>query len=104
MEYVVIQSTKTIWVTPGLQYEDVTDYDSHAPNRLRVNSQWQHCSYLLKAGINDCPPSILEWKSIKKLQELRVITVDSKRVDITETPEQRKKRVAIERIAIEKTA
>lgn len=73
--YVQISSTKTIQVTCGLQFEDVTNKDAHVPDRLRVLPKWG--AILIKKGVGIYPAEILEWKTVKAMIEAKIFTVDN---------------------------
>lgn len=74
--YVQISSTKTIQVTCGLQFQDVTNKDAHVPDRLRVLEKWSGFTILVRKGAYDYPIEILEWPTVKSLIEAKIFTVD----------------------------
>lgn len=73
--YVQISSTKTIQVTCGLQFEDVTNADAHIPDRLRVLPKWG--CILVRKGAGTYPSEILEWPTVKAMIENKIFTVDT---------------------------
>lgn len=80
--YVRISSTKTIRVTCGLQFEDVTNKDAHIPDRLRVLEKWSgFCILITKGEPKTYPSEILEWPTVKSLIDAKVLTVDNSNVD-----------------------
>ena len=95
--YVKIQSSITVRVTSGLQYQDFTKKDSDIPNRLKIAPKWQDCTCLIKQGQNIYPSEIVEWATVKTLQENKVLTigefVDSK--DVSEETVQLKKEISL---------
>lgn len=80
--YVQISSTKTIQVTCGLQFEDVTNADAHVPDRLRVLPKWG--CILIKKGAFDYPIEILEWPTVKALIASKVFTIGAESADTTD--------------------
>lgn len=74
-EFIRIQSTKTITVTPGLQYEDYTNYDSDIPNRLKVSASWPKASIQIREGVDLYPAVIREWDSVKALVNAGIFTI-----------------------------
>lgn len=73
--YVSINATRSIRVTCGLQYEDVTNKDAHVPDRLRVLEKWSKYAILLKRGQHDYPAEIVEWPTVKALAAQKIITI-----------------------------
>ena len=94
--FVRIQSNKTIVVSPGLQSVNVTNKDAHVENRLKVNAMWQNASVKIMNGSGYYPACIKNWNSVKKLQELDILTVGAE----TDTIEDEAMRTVAE--AIEK--
>ena len=74
-DYVRIQSTTTIHVTPGLQYRDVTNPDAHVPDRLKVRPTWAKCVICITAGVGIYPSEIIEWDSVKALAKCNILTI-----------------------------
>ena len=74
-DYVKIQSTTTIHVTPGLQYRDVTNPDAHVPDRLKVHPTWAKCVICITAGVGIYPSEIVEWDSVKALAKCNILTI-----------------------------
>lgn len=73
--YVRVQSSMTIRVTSGLQYQDFTKKDSDIPNRMKVAPRWQDCMCLIKQGQHVYPAEIVEWNSVKALQQNGILTI-----------------------------
>jgi len=74
-EYVYIQSSISIVVTAGLQYDNVTNPDAHVPDRLKVNPLWPKLRMMLKKGQHIYPSLITEWASVKALEKDGIITI-----------------------------
>lgn len=74
-DYVEISSTKTIMVTCGLQYEDVTNKDAHIPDRLKVLEKWSKFNILIREGKGVYPSAILEWQTVKALEKDGILTI-----------------------------
>lgn len=74
-EYVYIQSTMTIVVTPGLQNENVTNPDAHVPDRLRINPLWPKMRIMIKEGRHIYPKMIKDWPVVKNLIKDNILTV-----------------------------
>jgi len=94
--YVQISSTKTIQVTCGLQFMDVTNPDAHVPDRLRVLEKWSNSIILVKKGAHDYPVEILEWPTVKALVEAKVFTVGEEKDTTTEDSAEKMKEVVKE--------
>lgn len=75
MKTVRIQSSKTITVTSGLQYEDVTNKDARIDNQLRVSPEWPKYSVQILEGVHDYPAEIANWKTVKALVEAGIMTI-----------------------------
>ena len=73
--YVKIQSSMTIRVASGHQYQDFTKKDSDIPNRLKVAPKWQDCMCLIKQGQHVYPAEIADWHSVKALQSNGTLTI-----------------------------
>lgn len=73
--YVKIQSSVTINVTPGLQNQDVTNADAHIPDRLKVNAVWPKLIVLIKAGQHWYPAEIAQWPSVIALVNAKLATI-----------------------------
>lgn len=74
-EFVIIQSSKNINVTAGLQHEDVTNPDAHIPDRLKVNPLWPKLTCFIKQGVGTYPSYITEWLTVKALVKDKVLTI-----------------------------
>lgn len=74
-ELVTIQSSRTIRVTSGLQYDDVTNPDAHIPDRLKVKPNWAKKMYIIKEGKYDYPAEIAEWNTVKALERDGILTI-----------------------------
>ena len=74
-EFVRIQSSTTIHVTPGLQYKEVTNPDAHVPDRLRVMPMWAGHVICIKSGVGVYPAEITKWDSVKALAKCGVLTI-----------------------------
>lgn len=98
-EFIRIQSKIDINVTPGLQYDDHTNYDSDLPNRLKVSPSWPKAIVHIKAGVDIYPGEIREWETIKALEKSGVITVGD---SIEEPSEEKTKEATSLRAAMEK--
>lgn len=85
-EYVYIQSTKSIRVTAGLQYENYTNPKELTPDRLKVGSVWNKMAILIKAGKHVYPSLICDWPTVKALSEQGVFTIGAY-VDNPDDPE-----------------
>lgn len=73
--YVRIQSTRTITVTPGLQAQDVSNPDAHVPDRLRVSPIWPKSCVQIKEGTFYYPAEIVNWNTVKSLVNDKVFTI-----------------------------
>lgn len=74
-DYVYIQSTISIMVTAGLQYDDVTNPDAHIPDRLKVNPVWPKLRIMIKAGRHVYPKLVTEWPTVKALVKDGILTI-----------------------------
>lgn len=74
-EYVYIQSTISIVVTAGLQYDDVTNPDAHVADRLRINPNWPKMSIMIKKGRHIYPKLIKDWATVKALVKDNILTI-----------------------------
>ena len=74
-QYVKIQSSQTIRVTSGLQYEDYTKQQSDVPNRMKVAPQWNKLMVLITTGQHTYPAEVAEWKTVKNLAKEGVLTI-----------------------------
>lgn len=70
-----IQSSKTITVTSGLQYEDVTNKDTHVGDRLKVAPNWPKYSVQILEGVGEYPAEIANWPTVKALVEAGIMTI-----------------------------
>lgn len=75
--YVTIQSSKTIMVNAGLDYENLTNYESDIPDRLKVNPIWIKQKCLIREGKHDYPAFITKWKVVQNLSKEGVLTIGS---------------------------
>lgn len=98
-EFIRIQSKIDINVTPGLQYDDHTNYDSDLPNRLKVSPSWPKAIVHIKVGVDIYPAEIREWETVKALEKSGVITVGDA---IEEPTEEKTKEATSLRVAMEK--
>lgn len=73
--FVRIQSSQTINVTCGLQNKDVTNPDAHVPERLKINPLWPKCTVLIKEGAHWYPSEIVDWPTVKTLQDEDILTI-----------------------------
>lgn len=74
-KYVKIQSNMTIRVTGGLQFDDYTKRDSDIPNRLKVAPEWPKLMVLIQVGQHTYPSEIVNWSSVRALQEKGILTI-----------------------------
>lgn len=74
-KFVRITSTKTIRVTPGIDFVDNTNVDAHVADRLRVSSTWAKAAILIKAGTALYPAMIKKWNTVKALVDDNVLTI-----------------------------
>lgn len=70
-----IQSTKTITVTGGLNFKDVTNPDAHVPDRLKVSAEWPRCTVQIKQGVGTYPADIKDWPTVQALAKDEVLTL-----------------------------
>ena len=70
-----IQSSKTITVTSGLQYQDVTNKDAHIADRLKVSPDWPKYSIQILEGVGEYPAEIANWPTVKALVEAGIMTI-----------------------------
>lgn len=75
MKFVIIQSTKNISVTKSIKGIDRTNYNSHTGNNLNVAPMWTKNVVDIREGQHRYPAEILDWPSVKMLEEKQVITV-----------------------------
>ena len=87
MKFVIIQSQKDITVTKSIKGVDRTNYNSHTGNNLNVAPVWTKNVVDIRVGQHRYPVDILDWPSVKMLEEKRVITV-GKIVDDAEEKEE----------------
>lgn len=83
-KYVKIQSSVTINVTPGLQYEDNTDVKEPIRDKLKVNASWPKATVLIKQGQFWYPSEISEWNTVKSLQKDKILTIGEFTDDVDE--------------------
>lgn len=74
MKYVRIQSTMNITVTPGLQYQDVTNPQAQVPDRLKINALWAKATVDIKQGVHWYPAEIKKWNTVQQLVKEKVLT------------------------------
>lgn len=89
-DYVKIQSKKTINVTEGLPYQNFTKKDSDIPNRMKIAPVWPKKTITIKEGTHFYPSEIVEFNSVKKLEELEIITIDTRDYTIENVPQTEK--------------
>lgn len=70
-----IQSSRSITVTSGLQYQDVTNPDAHIPDRLKVSPSWPKNSVMIKRGVGLYPVEIKSWKTVQALARDGILTI-----------------------------
>ncbi len=75
MKFVIIQSTKNISVTKSIKGIDRTNYNSHTGNNLNVAPMWTKNVVDIREGQHRYPAEILDWPSVKMLEEKQVITI-----------------------------
>ena len=85
-EFVRIQSTKTIQVTCGLDFQDFTNYESDIANRLKVSPSWPKAMVLIREGVGNYPKQIVEWPTVQALIKDNIITIGE---DVEETNEEK---------------
>ena len=73
--FVRIQSSITIRVTAGLQYEDVTNADAHVADRLKINSMWTQGMCVVEKGTHVYPSEITSWPTVKALVKDGLFTI-----------------------------
>lgn len=83
-EFVRIQSTKTITVTCGLDFQDFTNADAHIPDRLKVSPTWPKATVLIREGVGNYPVQILEWPTVQALVKDNILTVGEKVEKVTD--------------------
>lgn len=81
--YVRIQSKVNIGVTCGLQYKNVTNPDAHIPDRLKINPSWSKLTIDILEGSHYYPSEIVEWNTVKRLQQDKILTIG----EFTDEPE-----------------
>lgn len=86
-KYVIISSTRTITVTPSIQYLNLTDENSSAENRIRVRPLWYKAAIKIKKGRGFYPAEIVEWNTVKSLAESGIFTIGSFTDNADETGE-----------------
>lgn len=74
-EFVRIQSTKTIKVTCGLDFQDFTNYESDIANRMKVSPSWPKAMILIREGVGNYPKDILEWPTVQALVKDNILTI-----------------------------
>lgn len=100
-EFIEIQSSKSIVVTSGLQFQDATNPDAHVADRLKVAPLWPKLKIMIKAGKHTYPSFVKDWPTVKALEKDGIITVgayvDNANEDVKEvkaTLERQAKEVA----------
>ena len=73
--YVQINSSINITVTPGLNYQNATDKTLQIANKLRINPLWQKLAIDIKVGVHWYPADIAEWHSFKTLSDKHLMTI-----------------------------
>lgn len=89
-DYVKIQSKKTINVTDGLPYQNFTKKDSDIPNRMKIAPVWPKKTILIKEGTHFYPSEVVEFDSVKKLEKLEVLTIDTRDYTIDDVTQAEK--------------
>lgn len=74
-KYVRIQSSISIVVTPGLQYDNLTRKDSDIPDRMKVAAYWPKLRVLIRKGVHTYLSEIVNWNAVKELQKQKLITI-----------------------------
>ena len=87
-DYVKIQSKKTINVTDGLPYQNFTKKDSDIPNRMKIAPTWPKKTILIKEGTHFYPSEVVKFDSVKKLEELDIVTIDTRDYTIEDVPQE----------------
>lgn len=87
-KYVRIQSTMNIAVTAGLQVQDLTDENAHIADRLKVQAVWPKLTVLIEKGQHVYPIEIVEWETVKALENAGVLTIGEFLDDVNDTKEQ----------------
>lgn len=75
MNKITITATQTIIVTPDLNVRDLSDPNSMNPNKLRAVMDWNEEPVKIMIGVGEYPEYIAEWKTVKALEEAKVLTV-----------------------------
>lgn len=73
--FIRIQSTKTIEITPGLDAINLTNRDAKALNTLNVKCAWANLTVLIREGAHYYPSEIKNWNSVKDLAKDGIFTV-----------------------------
>lgn len=87
-KYVRIQSTMNIAVTPGLQVQDLTDKNALIADRLKVQAAWPKLTVLIEKGQHVYPIEIVEWETVKALENAGVLTIGEFLDDVNDAKEQ----------------
>jgi len=89
-DYVKIQSKKTINVTDGLPFDNFTKKDSDIPNRMKIAPVWPKKTILIKEGTHFYPSEVVEFDAVKKLENLEILTIDTRDYTIEDVPQTEK--------------
>lgn len=87
-KYVRIQSTMNIVVTAGLQVQDLTDKSAPIADRLKVQAAWPKLTVLIEKGQHVYPIEIVEWETVKALENAGVLTIGEFLDDVNDAKEQ----------------
>lgn len=87
-KYVRIQSTMNIAVTAGLQVQDLTDKSAPIADRLKVQAAWPKLTVLIEKGQHVYPIEIVEWETVKALENAGVLTIGEFLDDVNDAKEQ----------------
>lgn len=87
-KYVRIQSTMNIAVTAGLQVQDLTDKNAPIADRLKVQAAWPKLTVLIEKGQHVYPIEIVEWETVKALENAGVLTIGEFLDDVNDAKEQ----------------
>lgn len=90
--YVKIFSEIDIIVTPGLQSEDLTNYKSDVPDRLKVNPLWPKLTVRVSKGTHLYPSEIADWESVKSFVKSGQMSIGTYTDDATDNEVVEKKK------------
>lgn len=96
-EIIRISSTRDIVVNQGVKSVDETDPVMDAQNKLKSKEFWTDTEILLTQGNGYYPKFIAEWESVKILDDLGIINVNSKVLALEDIQDE-KERQAVKAI------